>query len=78
MLRVASTVCTAILVASFAFAQTRDVCTGGYDKASKDGMLAKLSKDSVTKADSNKDGKISKAEFDAACQKKIFMQEQKN
>jgi hypothetical protein len=82
MTRVSAVIASGFVLASLAFAQStppaQDICTMGFEKAEKGGMLTKLSKDTVTKADTNKDGKISKSEYDQACEKKLFMPSQKN
>jgi hypothetical protein len=75
-------VASGMMVASIAYAQTtppaQDICTMGYEKATKDGSLGKLNREAMGKADLNKDGKISQSEYDQACQNKLFMPSQKN
>jgi hypothetical protein len=50
-------------------------CTAGYNKAVKDGRMAKLSADTMKTVDTNNDKRISKQEFDAACAKKLFKEQ---
>ena len=84
MIRIGSAIAaTGLVFATIAFAQTtpapgQDICAMGYEKADKDGMMGKISTETIKTADTNNDGKISKAEFDSACEKKIFKPEQKN
>ena len=78
MLRLASILAAALLVSGAAVAQTQKVprgqgvCSTGYEKSLKDGSLMRTSKANMKAVDTNNDGKISKAEFDAACAKKLF------
>jgi hypothetical protein len=47
-------------------------CARGYDSSVQDGRMAGLSAQTMQSADTNSDGRLSKAEFDAACAKKLF------
>jgi len=83
MIRIFSAVvASGFALASLAYAQStppaQGICAAGFEKAQKDGSLSKLSKETMGKADTNKDGKISKTEFDQACEKRLFMPTQKN
>ena len=68
----------ALVLTSAAFAQTQNVptgqgvCAAGYEKSSKDGIIAGISAENLKVVDTNGDGKISKGEFDNACTKKLF------
>ena len=54
-------------------------CARGYESAVQDGRMAGISADTMRSADTNNDGRLSKSEFDAACAKKLFdQQQQKN
>jgi hypothetical protein len=50
-------------------------CTAGFEKTVKDGRMAGLSADTMKTVDTNNDGMISKAEFDAACANKLFKEQ---
>lgn len=68
---------TGLVFATVAFGQgnvppSQDLCSMGFEKADKAGMMGKISKETMMKVDTNKDGKVSKAEFDSACSKKLF------
>ena len=68
----------ALVLTSAAFAQTQNVptgqgvCAAGYDKSSQDGIVTGISTENLKVVDTNGDGKVSKAEFDNACTKKLF------
>jgi hypothetical protein len=51
-------------------------CASGYEAAVQDGRMAGISSETMRSADTNSDGRLSKAEFDAACAKKLFDQQQ--
>jgi hypothetical protein len=50
-------------------------CARGYEAAVQDGRMAGLSAQTMQAADTNNDGRLSKAEFDAACASKLFDQQ---
>lgn len=47
-------------------------CATGYDNAVKNGRMERLSEESMRAIDTNKDGLISRSEFDSACSNKLF------
>lgn len=53
-------------------------CARGYDTAVQDGRMAGITSETMRSADSDSNGRLSKTEFDAACAKKLFDQQQKN
>ena len=82
MIRIASAMAAAAILASTAFAQGtvpqgQSICKMGYAKASKDGMKDKISPVAMKLADKNGDGKISKSEFKVACAKRLFREMRK-
>ena len=89
MIRIASAMAAAAILASTAFAQGTvpqgqsavpqgpSICKMGYAKASKDGMKDKISPVAMKLADKNGDGKISKSEFRVACAKRLFREMRK-
>jgi hypothetical protein len=84
MIRIASAMAAAAILAPTAFAQStvpqgqsavpqgQSICKMGYAKASKDGLKDKISPVAMKIADKNGDGKISRSEFRAACVKRLF------
>lgn len=55
--------------------QGQGACATGYDKTVKDGRMEKLTPDETKAVDMNSDGRISKEEFDNACAKKLFKEQ---
>jgi hypothetical protein len=53
----------------------QSACALGYEGAVQDGRMAGLSAPTMQSADTNNDGRLSKAEFDAACASKLFDQQ---
>ena len=51
-------------------------CARGYEASVQDGRMASISSETMRSADTNSDGRLSKTEFDAACAKKLFDQQQ--
>ena len=51
-------------------------CALGYEATVQDGRMASISSETMRSADTNSDGRLSKTEFDAACAKKLFDQQQ--
>jgi hypothetical protein len=51
-------------------------CARGYEASVKDGRM-QLGASTMKSVDTNSDGRISKVEFDAACTKKLFDQQEK-
>jgi hypothetical protein len=51
-------------------------CARGYEAAVQDGRMAGISSETMRSADTDSDGRLSKTEFDAACAKKLFEQQQ--
>lgn len=49
-------------------------CAMGFEKSVKDGKM-NLSDAQMKQVDTNSDGRISQAEFDAACSKKLFSEQ---
>lgn len=82
MIRIGALVATGLIFATAAFGQgnvplAQDICSMGYAKASSAGRIKSMTKENMKMADTNKDGKLNKAEFDAACAKKLFKEQDK-
>jgi len=58
----------------------QSLCAKGYDAARQQGRLSGsgMSQYGKTEVDANKDGKISKSEFDQACAKNTFERQKKS
>lgn len=52
-------------------------CARGYEASVQDGRML-LSPEKMRAIDTNNDGRISKAEFDSACARKLFEQDVKS
>lgn len=50
-------------------------CSKGFDNSVKGGRMTGLSADTMTSVDMNKDGQISKTEFDTACANRLFKEQ---
>ena len=84
MIRTSALVATGLIFASAAFAQGnvpqgQSVCGQGYENAKDDGRLrAPNNSEAFKTADKNSDGKLDKAEFDAACANRLFKEQDKS
>lgn len=61
--------------------QAQSICQQGYGKAVVDGKLqdrAYSSPETLSAVDTDKDGRISKTEFDNACSKNLFKRSERN
>lgn len=82
MIRISTLAATCLICSTAAFAQTnvpptQSVCAMGYEKAMDDGRLKNTSSEAFKMADKNNDGKIDKAEYDAACADRLFKEQDK-
>jgi hypothetical protein len=50
-------------------------CSAGFENSVKNGKMARLSDENMRAVDTNKDGNISRSEFDAACANKLFKEQ---